>query len=244
MDGTRPTLRCLRDDLCLPVPPADEPLDEVQHPLLAKAVAQFAGTGARYERIRSIDDQVLFKVKVQRWRGAVWTGRDRPWLVAAGWREDGSGTDFYAALEARAKATRTLRRRLDRATGTATTDVSGLLPNQDDEDRLHVEAGTRLLRRLTPTIHDLVRDSLHDGYEHVADLTAFTVGVQVRADNGHETYAAVRITGSVPDNLAAIVLDLVPGCDRAGWFPEARLPDRPLSGAEQAWSNLMDPVMA
>jgi hypothetical protein len=56
----RPTLRCLREDLGQAVPPADTPLDEVPHPLLAKAS----------ERIASIDDQVLFKVKAQRWRGA------------------------------------------------------------------------------------------------------------------------------------------------------------------------------
>ena len=36
---------------------------------------------------------VLFKVKVQRWHGAVWTGDDAiPRLVAAGQREEGSPT--------------------------------------------------------------------------------------------------------------------------------------------------------
>jgi hypothetical protein len=38
----RPTLRCLREDLGQAVPPADTPLDEVPHPLVAKASERFA----------------------------------------------------------------------------------------------------------------------------------------------------------------------------------------------------------
>lgn len=42
----RPTLRCLREDLGQAMPPADTPLDEVAHPLLAKASERFADDGA------------------------------------------------------------------------------------------------------------------------------------------------------------------------------------------------------
>jgi hypothetical protein len=38
----RPTLRCLRDDLDLPLPTAHVPLDEIDHPVLRKAGEQFA----------------------------------------------------------------------------------------------------------------------------------------------------------------------------------------------------------
>jgi hypothetical protein len=41
----RPTLRCLREDLCLPVPPVDRPLDEITHPLLRKATERFIDPG-------------------------------------------------------------------------------------------------------------------------------------------------------------------------------------------------------
>jgi hypothetical protein len=44
----------------------------------------------------------------------------------------------------------------------------------------------------------------------------------------------------VQSNLIAVILDIVPGCDRAGWYPEARLPNRALAANEQAWSNIMD----
>jgi hypothetical protein len=72
----------------------------------------------------------------------------------------------------------------------------------------------------------------------------FRLGILVRADDGHETYVAVRITGSVPDDLTAIVLRHVPGCEPTDWYPEYALPSRSLLPAEQAWSTLMDPKAA
>ncbi|MFI0234925.1 hypothetical protein [Streptomyces sp. NPDC017086] len=83
----RPTLRCLREDLCLAVPPVTAPLDEIDHPVLTKASEQFADEDGKHERIRSVDDQVLFKVKVQ--RGAArygWTPTCRGWSRRAGAR--------------------------------------------------------------------------------------------------------------------------------------------------------------
>jgi len=86
----RPTVRCLREDLGLPVPPARIPLDEIDHPLLRKAQEQFAAGDTPHERIRAIDDVVLFKVKTGRWRGAVYSGDPeaevKEWLVAGGTR--------------------------------------------------------------------------------------------------------------------------------------------------------------
>ena len=56
----RPTLRCLRDDLSLPLPTARTPLDEIGHPLIKKAAEQFTTRDISHERIASIDDVVLF----------------------------------------------------------------------------------------------------------------------------------------------------------------------------------------
>ncbi|HEX3785118.1 MAG TPA: hypothetical protein VHX38_36130 [Pseudonocardiaceae bacterium] len=241
---TRPTLRCLRNDLKISVPPVDVPLDEVKHPLIAKANEQFATEDTTHERIRAIDDEVLFKVKIQRWRGAIWTQDDHPWLVAAGQREDNSVDDFYAALERSTRAAR-LRYNVDHPKSTsAKTYCNHLLPNEDDHERYRLEAGVRLIRQLDETVSTLIRASLRDGYEHTFTFPTFALSIQVRADDGHETYVAVRITGSVRENLVYLVLDLVPGCDRDGWYPEQRLPHRILQGAEQAWSNIMDPIAA
>lgn len=66
----RPTLRCLRDDLFLPVPSPQTTLDRIDHPLLQKVSEQFAASDTPHERIRAIDDVILFKVKSGRW-GAV-----------------------------------------------------------------------------------------------------------------------------------------------------------------------------
>ncbi|MGO9081058.1 MAG: hypothetical protein ACLQDY_18800 [Streptosporangiaceae bacterium] len=52
-ESARPTLRCLREDLGLPVPRADKPLDEVAHPLLEKATERFADDQTPHERIES-----------------------------------------------------------------------------------------------------------------------------------------------------------------------------------------------
>jgi hypothetical protein len=54
----------LREDLGQAIPRADTPLDEIEHPLLVKAVEQFADDETPHERIAAIDDRVLFKVKV------------------------------------------------------------------------------------------------------------------------------------------------------------------------------------
>jgi hypothetical protein len=107
-----------------------------------------------------------------------------------------------------------------------------------------LEAGVRFVRHLEVLIPGLVCDSLKDGREHVTDLETFVLGVQVRADRGHESYVAIRITGSVSGDLTKVILDIVPGCSQDGWYPESAMPDRHLNANEQAWSNIMDPGVA
>lgn len=245
----RPTMRCLREDLALPVPPASFPLEEIDHPLLRKAAGQFAAEDTPHERIRAIDDVVLFKVKAGRWRGAVCSDDDpgadvRDWLVACGTREEGSPDDFYAALHAEARAARQRYNADHDKALTTDTHTAHLLPGPDDYDRYLIEAGTRLARRLNTTVRELVRGSLRDGHEHAADFAGFRLGIIVRAEDGHETYVAIRITGSVHQSLTAVILGRVPGCAPDAWFPEYALPERELLPAEQAWSNIMDPKAA
>ncbi|MEU4227968.1 hypothetical protein AB0F17_27075 [Nonomuraea sp. NPDC026600] len=244
MERVRPTIRALREDLSIPLPPADDPLDEIDHPLLAKASERFADEGTRHERIRAIDDQILFKVKIQRWRGAVWTEQTLPWLIAAGLREEGSGDDFYAGLERDAVAARARYNAAHTKPLSSSAYVGWLLPGKDDYERYQLEAATRLRRRLDAIVCGLVRDSLRDGHEHVVDMRTFVLGIQVRAEDGYATYVAVRIVGSAPDDIVAVILARIPGCDRDNWGFEYRLPHRPLYGAEQVWSTLMDPAAA
>lgn len=194
----RPTLRCLREDLGLPVPHVDVPLGEIAHPLLAKAAERFADLQTGHERIRAIDDQVLFKVKIQRWRGAVWADDDLAWLVAAGQREDGSPDDFYAALAARSNAARA-RYNAEHTPPLATTAYSGyLLPGHEDDLRWRAEAAARAERQLGTIVRGLVRQSLLDGHEHAAMLDGAALGIQVRAAG-----AVIAIAGYEIDGVAA-----------------------------------------
>lgn len=59
-------------------------------------------------------------------------------------------------------------------------------------------------------MHDLIRHSLLDGHEYAAMLDGSVLGIQVLADQGHETYVAIRIIGSVPRRLVATILSLIP----------------------------------
>jgi hypothetical protein len=147
----RPTMRCLCEDLVLPVPRVDTPLDEITHPLLTKASERFADDQTPRERISAIDDQVLFKVKIQRWRGAVWVDADLPWLVAAGQREEGSPDDFYAALAARGHSARAHYNAEHSPPLRSTTDSGYLLPGHEDDLRWQAEAAARTERR-TPKL--------------------------------------------------------------------------------------------
>jgi hypothetical protein len=122
--------------------------------------------------------------------------------------------------------------------------VFDLFQLRRDHDRYLAEAATRLARRLNATVRELVRGSLRDGHEHAADFAGFRLGIIVRAEDGHETYVAIRITGSVHQNLTTTILSRVPGCAPDAWFPEYALPERELLPAEQAWSNIMDPKAA
>jgi hypothetical protein len=100
--AARPTLRVLKCDLHLPVPPIGELLEDIDHPLLAKARDQFAVDDAAHERIRAIDNEVVWKVKIRRWRGAVWTDEHIPWL----WPAPGALERIAAPYEAPGRRSR------------------------------------------------------------------------------------------------------------------------------------------
>ncbi|MBP2339251.1 hypothetical protein JOF41_005429 [Saccharothrix coeruleofusca] len=240
----RPTLRCLREDLGVPLPPIDDPLDEIDHPLVRKANEQFASRTGPRERIRAIDDEVVFKVKAQRWRGAVVETGEPSWLVAAGVREEGSRDDFYEALAATAAAARARYNAEHRTPLKSETFCGQWLPREDDRDRYRAEAAVRTLRAMRATVHRLVCASLLDGHEHIGAAAGVELGVLVQGAEERGTYVALRIVGSVADNIVVVVLSLVPGCDRDGWYPEFAMPGRLLRPGEQVYSNLMDPVEA
>jgi hypothetical protein len=244
MPRVRPTLRCLREDLKVPISSHLTPLDELDHPLVTKANEQFADPNTPPERIVAIDDEVLFKVKIGRWRGAVWDEHDLGWLVGAGRRETGSPDDFYADLEASCEAARKRYNATHPGRLRTRTHTVDLLPADEDRERYQAEAVVRLVRGLVGILHNLLRASLRDGREHTHQFETFRLGVIVRADQGHETYVILRVAGSVPDDLVAVILSNVPGCEEELWDYRSELPTRPRRPQEDVWLNLMDPAAA
>ena len=93
-------------------------------------------------------------------------------------------------------------------------------------------------------MHDLVRQSLLDGHEHASIFDGAALGIHVLVDQGHETYVAIRIIGSVPRRLVASILSLVPGCEPGAWMSDYAMPERAVAPEEQIWSNIMDPAAA
>jgi hypothetical protein len=109
---------------------------------------------------------------------------------------------------------------------TSTTYTGDLLPGREVDLRWRAEDAARTERRLGVIVHRLVRASLLDGREHAAMLDGADLGIQVLADQGHETYVAIRIIGSVPRLLVATILSLIPGCQADAWMSDYAMPER------------------
>src|SRR5919108_972390 len=94
---TRVTLRCVREDLGLDIPPVEIDLGTLDHPLVAEAcrVAPTAPRGQK--RILAIEHPLIYRLRHGRWRGATWLEIDegRFWLCAAAQRAAGSADDAY-----------------------------------------------------------------------------------------------------------------------------------------------------
>lgn len=117
MPNPRPTIRCLVDELSSEIEDQNQrsalvagrladigplPLDEIVHPLLRKAQMLDGRPAADLhgDAIASVSDNVFYKVKTGRHRGAVWIdGSGTLWLCAAGIRREGDPDDFYADFE-------------------------------------------------------------------------------------------------------------------------------------------------
>src|SRR5215212_5244906 len=94
---TRVTLRCVREDLELGIPPVEVDLGALDHPLVAEArrIAPAAPRGQK--RILAIEHPLVYRLRHGRWRGATWleTVEGRFWLCAGAQRAAGSAEDAY-----------------------------------------------------------------------------------------------------------------------------------------------------
>lgn len=244
-ETVRPTMRCLFEDLGIShLPPASQPLDTLDHVLLQKAQQLYPTRATPGERIVSIDDHVFFKVKVERWRGAVDRDSSPQWLCAAGSRQEGSPDDFYQALVDQCRSWRKDYNRHHARTLTTDTYSDSLLPTDDDRDRILLEDAVAQETILSTTLPALVKSALqHEGVEQRAEIAGCLIGVYVTRDDFDSIYVGIRIIGSVPPDTYAVVLSEVPGTTIDDWHIDA-MPQRANEVAEVVWSAIMDPVVA
>lgn len=167
----RVTLRCLSDDLDIPLPSSDIDLGQLDHPLVeeCRRLAELAPRGQK--RILSIDHPLVYRVSYGRWRGASWVDEDHKlfWLLAAELREEGSLDDAYVHFE-------------------SLHDANKLLPTRDDYLRDRVEDGARVLAAIKVELPGAITAAREQqGTDHtVLLLGQVEVIIQVRHDEGIE----------------------------------------------------------
>ena len=172
---SRPTLRCVQEDLDRPLPSFEVELHEaVDHPLLdeMRRLAPDAPTGQK--RILAIRGTMVYRVQQSRWRGASWLDTKQPvfWLCAAETREEGSVDDAYEHFA-----------RLH--------DAKRLLPEHRDALRLKGESIARLVAVARDEAPRLVADARNRVGRDMPFLLAGEVRGRVHASSDDELWVAV-----------------------------------------------------
>lgn len=228
---TRVTLRCVREDLGLDLPPVEVDLGGVDHPLVAEA-RRLAPTAPRgQKRILSIEHPLVYRLRHGRWRGATWLETDagRFWLCAGALRDEGSGDDAYEVFAGLHAAGR-------------------LLPDADDELRDALERNARIIDDATAAIREALDDALAARGRDVAvrfgDLIDARLHVPASGDEIWVAIATQAVDGRfVDERLRDVLFRLV--FDAAGaelWEPRADWPSGELAWFEVARLGLRDPA--
>ena len=223
---SRPTIRCLVEDLGVGLPELAVDLGELDHPWLA----ELRRIAPRHRPVRSasfpLRNLFVYRLRVSSERGATWIDDDQVvWLCAVRRREDGSDDDAFAWFAQLHGSDR-------------------LLPTGDDHLRDEAEEVLRVHRRLTSDLFDLVDRALaNGGTECASDLDGWLparalvirvggveeiwCGICVRATDGAFIRAEVRdvLFVSLEDYIAPAVFearDDWPSGDSA-WYESVRL---------------------
>jgi hypothetical protein len=194
---TRVTLRCVREDLGLDVPPVEVELGSLDHVLVAEArrVAPSAPRGQK--RILSIEHPLVYRIRHARWRGATWLETDagRFWLCAGAQRDEGSGDDAYEHFA-------------------ALHDAGRLLPDQDDQLRDALERNARIIDAATEEIPTALADALARRGRDVAVRFGELVDARLHATAaGDEIWVAIATQAAdgrfVDERLRDVLFRLV-----------------------------------
>ncbi len=224
------TLRCLREDLGLDVPPVEVDLGGIEHPLIAEArrVAPTAPRGQK--RILAIEHPLVYRLRHGRWRGATWLETDagRFWLCAAALREAGSADDAYELF-------------------TALHTAGRLLPDDDDRLRDALERNTRVIEAAAGEIPSVLAEASasrgHDVSVRLGELIDARFHVSGVSDEVWVAIATQAADGRLVDERLRDVLFRVV-FDAAGAEvsePRADWPSGPLAWFEVARLGLREP---
>jgi hypothetical protein len=189
----RVTLRCLSNDLGIKLPGTDVDLGALDHELLAEARRVAPHPETHQDRVLAIQSPRVYKIRHSRWRGATWLDRtpDLFWLLAAGIREEGSGTDPYVHFEKLA-------------------DAGHLLPTDDDGRRFRAEWATRLADALEAgLVQGLAAARAAGGTDHrfVIEGIHFRLHV-VHSDDMEEIWIAIRTVDEDGQGVKPQIRDL------------------------------------
>ena len=192
---SRPTLRCLTDDLGIEIPGLEVDLGVLDHPLLAELRRVTPTSPDGQKRILSIDHPLVYRIRVSSGRGVTWFEETKQvvWLCAARRREQDSDDDAYrhfARLHASAQ----------------------LLPDDDDDMRDRAEAAIRLQRGVTADLLDLVNVALTDeGNENHRDLGDWLPCriLVLHSDDVEEIWCALSVRGTDGSFVPEPIRDLL-----------------------------------
>jgi hypothetical protein len=224
------TLRCLREDLEMEVPPVELDLGSLNHPLLGEA-RRLAPTSPRgQKRILSIERPLVYRLRHGRWRGATWLEAEaaRFWLCAGALREEGSGEDAYEVFAALHRAGR-------------------LLPDGDDRLRDELERNARIIDDAADSISFILADALNHRDRDVTACFGGLVGVRLHVTApGEEVWVAIAtqavdgrfVEERLRDVLFGLVLD---AAEAELWEPRADWPSGELAWFEVARLGLREP---
>ena len=228
---TRPTIRCLRNDLSLELPTVDVDLGTLDHPLLdeARRIAPAAPQGQK--RILAIDHPLVYRLRHGRWRGATWLEEDaaRFWLLAGAQRAAGSGDDAYELF-------------------VALHEAGELLPTADDRLRDVFERDARVLVAAEiEAQHGLEAAAAAPGRDVMIRFAELIDARLFRSAAGDEVWVAIATRaadgGFVAEALRELLFAIV--FDAAGaevWEARPDWPSGALEWFEVARLGLREPV--
>jgi hypothetical protein len=223
------TLRCLRDDLKLELPPVEVDLGGLDHVLVGEA-RRLAATAPRgQKRILSIERPLVYRVRHGRWRGATWLEADasRFWLCAGAQREEGSGEDAYEQFAALHRAQR-------------------LLPDVDDQLRVALERNARIIDAASDSIDSALAEAFdRRGHDIAASFDGLIDARLHVASSGEEVWVAIATQATdgrfVEERLRDVLFGLVLTAAEAElWEPRADWPSGELAWFEVARLGLRE----